>query len=69
MKQSKPMSKSTKKPRIFNVLVVKKLSQDYGLSEYYIKECLKGHKSSITSETIRKKYKILTNQINEILNK
>lgn len=62
------MSKSTQKRQSFNSQVVNKLSEKHGLTPYYIRQCLKNERNSITSDTIRKEYKQLVKQVNQVLN-
>lgn len=62
------MSKSTQKRQSFNSQVVNKLSEKHGLTAYYIRQCLKNERNSITSDTIRKEYKQLVKQVNQVLN-
>ncbi len=62
------MSKNTEKRNSYNTLVVKKLSKDYGFTEYYIRQCLRGDRNSITSDTIRKEYKKLVEEVEDVLN-
>ena len=62
------MNKGTKKNYKYNTLVVKRLSEKYGLSEYYIRECIRGDRNSETSDTVRKEYKRLVNEVKNVLN-
>lgn len=55
------MDESTKKTNpnrkpVYNLVVVKKLSEKYGLSEYYIRQCLRKDRNNITADTIQKEY-------------
>lgn len=63
------MDKPTKKRNSYNTLVVKKLSEKHGLTDYYIRQCLRGDRNSLTSDTIRKEYKQLVKKVEETLNK
>lgn len=62
------MSKSTQKRQSFNSQVVNKLSEKYELTPYYIRQCLKGERNSITSDTIRKEYRRLKKEVENALN-
>lgn len=57
-----------KKPRKYNTEVLKRIREKFGLSEYYIRECLNGHNSSETADTIRKEYKRLLTAVEMALN-
>ncbi len=53
------MSKTTKKRQSYNTYnteVVRTLSQEYEVSERFVRAAINGHKTSLTAETIRKKY-------------
>lgn len=62
------MSENTQKRNSYNTLVVKKLSKKHGFTEYYIRQCLRGDRNSLTSDTIRKQYKELVKKVEETLN-
>lgn len=62
------MGKGTKKPRKFNAEVLKRIKEKFGLSEYYIRECLNGHNTSETADTIRKEYNRLLTAVQTALN-
>jgi hypothetical protein len=40
----------------YNEYVVQKLSEQFGLTQYYIRQCLNGNKVSATSITIKNEY-------------
>lgn len=63
------MDKNTQKRNKWNSLVVNKLSEKHGFTTYYIRQCLKGDRDSLTSDTIRKEYKELTKEVEDALNK
>jgi len=63
------MDKSTKKRQSFNSAVVNKLSEKHGFTAYYIRQCIKEERNSITSDTIRAEYKKLTKEVEKALNK
>jgi hypothetical protein len=65
----KNTQKNTQKRNKWNSLVVNKLSEKYGFTGYYIRQCLKGERNSQTSDTIRKEYKELVLEIENTLNK
>lgn len=58
---NKAMSKSKKKRQNFNTAVIKALSQEYSLSEQFIRQCIRKERHSLTAETIRKKYHEMAN--------
>ncbi|WP_159284243.1 hypothetical protein [Tenacibaculum maritimum] len=62
------MDKSKNKRQSFNSQVVNNLSKKHGLTAYYIRQCLKKERNSITSDTIRKEYNQLVKQVENILN-
>ena len=61
------MSKSTKKYSKFNSQVVNALSEKHGFTTQYIRQCLRGDRNSLTSDTIRKQYAQLTKEVENIL--
>ena len=61
------MFKNTQKRNKWNSLVVNKLSEKHGFTGYYIRQCLKGERNSLTSDTIRKEYKQLVLKIENFL--
>lgn len=63
------MNKSTKKYNKFNAGVVNALVKKHGLSSQYIRQCLRGERNSITSDTIRKQYNTMKKEVESILNK
>ena len=52
----------------FNKEVVDKLSNKYGVSDYFVRASIRGNRNSKTSETIRKEYNDLIRQIQKIIN-
>ena len=62
------MDKSTKKNNKYNSQVVNKLSEKYGFTTQYIRQCLRGDRNSLTSDTIRKEYKKLAKEVDTVLN-
>lgn len=62
------MSKSTKNPRKFNPIVVEKLTEKFGLSKYYIRQCLNKQRNNETADTICKEYRRYEIQIHNVLN-
>lgn len=62
------MSKSTTKYRKFNSQVINKLSEKHDLTGYYIRQCLKNERKGLTSDKIRKEYKLLVKQVENALN-
>lgn len=55
------MDKNTQKRFSFNTQIVKVLSSFYGVSEYFVRECIKGNKTSLKADEIKKKYNELNN--------
>jgi hypothetical protein len=62
------MDKNTQKRLSFNTQIVKVLSSSYDVSEYFVRECIKGNKTSLRAEVIRKKYNELNNPTVEKIN-
>ncbi len=50
------MSKSTKKRRSYNTDVIKALSAEYEVSEQFVRQAIRKDKTSLTAESINKKY-------------
>jgi len=63
------MCKGTRKNQKFNSLVVNKLVEKFGLSDYYIRQCIKLERKSITADTVVKEYKRLVKEVELALNK
>lgn len=55
------MDKNTQKRISFNTQIVKVLSSSYNVTEYFVRECIKGNKKSIKADEIKKKYNELNN--------
>lgn len=54
------MDKPKKKIRkIYNTEVVNALIEKYGFTKYFIQQCLRGDRNSITADQIRKDYNAL----------
>lgn len=68
IKTIKTMSENTTKYQKFNSQVVNKLEQKFRLTGYYIRQCLKNERNSITADTIKKEYKRLVKQVEAALN-
>ena len=51
------MNKPTNKNQKFNSIVINRLVKKYGLTAYYIRQCLKNERNNETSDTIKKEYK------------
>ncbi len=62
------MSKNTEKRQSYNKVVVNKLSEKYGFTKHYIRQCLRGDRNSLTSDTIRKEYNGLVKKVEKALN-
>lgn len=52
----------------YNALVLDKLEEKFGLSRYYIKQCINGRRNCVTGDNIRKEYHRLCAQVKEALN-
>ena len=63
------MDKSTKKNNSFNSAVINALSDKHGFTTRFIRQCLTGDRNSLTADTIRKEYKTLVKEVEEILKK
>ncbi|AZA58595.1 hypothetical protein [Chryseobacterium shandongense] len=67
------MDKNTQKRTSFNTQIVKVLSSNYNVTEYFVRECIKGNRTSLTADEIKKKYNELNNptieKIKEFKNK
>jgi hypothetical protein len=55
------MDKPTKKRLSYNTEIIKALSSAYEFSEYFIRECVRGNKKSLTADKIRKEYNDMNN--------
>jgi len=51
----------------YNVLVINRLSQKYGFTGYYIRQCLRGDRKNLTADQLRKEYNILSKAITKLL--
>lgn len=58
-----------KKQESWNPLVLDKVHQKFGLTKYYIRQCLRGDRNNETSDAIQKEYKRLCKEVDEVLNK
>lgn len=57
----KTMDKPTKKRQSYNTAVVNIISEEFGVSTQFVRQCIRKEKHSLTAETIRKKYHELAN--------
>ncbi len=62
------MNKRTKKNQKFNSQVINTLIKKHGFTGYYIRQCLKRERNSLTSDTIRKEYSQLVKKVENVLN-
>lgn len=53
------MNKPTKKRLTYNTDVVKALSEEFGVSTTFVRQCVRKEKHSLTAQTIEKKYREL----------
>ncbi len=51
----------------YNTLVINKLVEKYGFTGYYIRQCLRGDRNSITADLLRKEYNGLNKAIKKLL--
>ncbi len=51
----------------YNSLVINRLSAKYGFTGYYIRQCLRGDRKSLTADQLRKEYNSLTKAITKLL--
>lgn len=61
------MDKPTKKRAIYNTTVVNRLIEKYGVSKRFITMSLSGDRESETSEAIKKDYKTMLKEVNNVL--
>ena len=62
------MSKATKKRQSYNAGAIKALVDKHGFTAQYIRQCLRGDRNSITSDTIRKEYNALVKPLEKNIN-
>ncbi|SKB63377.1 hypothetical protein SAMN05660477_00381 [Soonwooa buanensis] len=55
------MDKPTKKRQSYNTAVVNIISEEFGVSTQFVRQCIRKEKHSLTAETIRNKYHELAN--------
>ena len=55
------MNKPTKKRNSYNTEIIKVLSDEFVVSERFVRMCVNGEKHSLTAQTIKKKYKEMAN--------
>ncbi|AZI56668.1 hypothetical protein EIB75_10815 [Epilithonimonas vandammei] len=55
------MDKPTKKRNSYNTEIIKVLSEEFVVTERFVRMCVSGDKQSLTAETIKKKYNELAN--------
>ena len=63
------MSKETKKRNNYNHEVVKALGKRWGVTPHYVRQCLRGDRKGIMSDTIKKEYQHKVNEVNKVLEK
>ncbi|MPT35735.1 hypothetical protein [Flavobacterium sp. WV_118_3] len=51
----------------YNVLVINRLSEKYGFTGYYIRQCLRGDRKNLTADQLRKEYNNLSKAITKLL--
>lgn len=62
------MNESTKKKNIYNINVVERLQQKYGVSKRYITMSISGDRTSETSDKIKRDYHEMLKEMNKVLN-
>lgn len=55
------MAKNTKKRHTYNTAVIKVLSEEFNVSEQFVRQCIRKEKHSITAQKIEKHYRIMAN--------
>lgn len=62
---NKAMSKETKKTEIkrYNRQVIETLVAKYGLSDYYVRQCVAGRREGVIPDKIKKDYRALENAL------
>lgn len=55
------MDKSTQKRNKYNTEVVDVLVEEYQVSKTFVRQAIRGDKTSLTAETIKKKYYTMAN--------
>lgn len=60
------MDKTTQKRKTYNAGILIALEKKFGYSIDFIRKCLRGDRSGIMPDQIRKEYKILEKEVNEI---
>ncbi len=63
----KAMDKPTKKRANYNATVVDRLIEKYGVSKRFITMSLSGDRESETSDSIKKDYKTMLKEVNNVL--
>lgn len=51
----------------YNVLVIRRLSEKYGYTAYYVRQCLRGDRKNLTADQLRKEYNSLSKAIAKLL--
>lgn len=62
------MNKSTTKRQNYNTQVVERIAKKWGVTTRFVRMALKGDRDSETAETIKKDYKRLVKEVNNIIN-
>lgn len=55
------MDKNKKKRQTYNTEVVKALSEEYSVSERFVRQCIRKERHSLTAQNIAKKYHEMAN--------
>ena len=66
-KQTSSTDKLTNQARRYNPVVVQELADKHGFTKMFIRQCIRGDRTSITAETIAKEYKLLVAKVNDAL--
>jgi hypothetical protein len=61
------MSKPTKKRNKYNQLAIQQLAKKYNTSIVYVRQCLRGERTSQKAEILQKEYKTLDKSLTEVL--
>ena len=55
--------------RRYNTIVIDKLSQKHKVTKVFVRQCIRGDRTSLTAELIAKEYKKMVFEVEQILNK
>ena len=67
MNKSKTKDGLPTQAKRYNVLVVERLAEKYGVTQRFVRQCLSGDRQSETADTIKKEYRELDDAIGKVL--